>query len=95
MIDQNNIHPPEPVSDKQSSWQQGVLFANEITLEAFVEQVARYRKGYLVVSPDVADLRIMGAFPLDDTDKILTMLSNSLPIKVNSPLPWWQTIDVK
>lgn len=95
MIEQNNIHTSVPVSDTQSSWQQGLLFANEITLEAFVEQVARYRKGYLAVSPDVANLRIMGSFPLDDTDKILSMLSNSLPIKVYSPLPWWQTLEAK
>jgi transmembrane sensor len=95
MIIHDTIHTLAPVTDKQSSWQQGLLFANEIPLEEFIEQVARYRKGYLAVSPDVANLRIMGSFPLNDTDKILTMLSNSLPIKVNNILPWWQTIEAK
>ena len=95
LISKNNIKPLAPANTKQISWQQGLLLADEITLAQFIEQVGRYRKGYLSVAPEIAELRIMGAFPINDTDKTLAMLSNSLPVKVENILPWWVTIEPK
>lgn len=95
MISNENIQTLAPTNIKQISWQQGLLFAEETTLAKFIEQVGRYRTGYLSVAPEIAQLRIMGSFPINDTDKILAMLSNSLSIKVDKILPWWVTLEPK
>ena len=93
MINRDTIENLAPTNDKHINWQRGLLLADDITLAEFVEQLARYRSGYLGVSPQVAQLRIMGTFPLDDTDKILAMVANSLPVEVNSITPWWVSIE--
>jgi transmembrane sensor len=93
MSSATNIQTLPPTSTAQITWQQGLLLAEEITLAEFIEQVARYRTGYLGVSPEIAHLKIMGSFPIDDTDKTLAMLSKSLPIKINSITPWWVSLE--
>ncbi len=87
LLDKKNV--------QRIGWHQGLLLADEITLAEFIDQLGRYRKGYLAVSPDIAHLRIMGSFPLNNTDKALAMLSNSLPVKVNNILPWWVSLEPK
>jgi transmembrane sensor len=41
----------------------------------------------------VVDLRLVGAYPLGDTGRILDALAGSLPIRVNRRLPWWVTVE--
>lgn len=76
----------------REAWTRGILLARNITLGELVEELARYRLGYLGVAPEVADLRVIGGFPLRDPDRALEMLADSLPIRIHRPLPWWTTI---
>ncbi|OZI24893.1 DUF4880 domain-containing protein [Bordetella genomosp. 7] len=71
--------PPEA---GQGAWADGMLVANGDRLDSVLAHLARYRHGSLSASPDVADLAVSGVFPLDDTDRALTMLQQSLPISV-------------
>jgi transmembrane sensor len=57
------------------------------------ERLARYRRGYLACDPDVADLRVMGAFPLTDTDKSLAMLARVFPVRIHRRFSWWVTVE--
>ena len=41
----------------------------------------------------VAELRLVGAFPLGDTDRILASLEESLPLRVRRTLPWWVSVE--
>jgi hypothetical protein len=50
----------------------------------FLADLARYRPGMIHCAPEVARLRLSGVFPLDDTQRILNMLPNSLPVQVRS-----------
>jgi transmembrane sensor len=34
-------------------------------------------------------MRIVGSFPLNDTDRILATLEETLPVKISKPLPLW------
>ena len=45
-------------------------------------ELSRYRPGLLRVEPQVAGLRLSGAFQLDDTDTVLDSLARMLPIDV-------------
>lgn len=89
------IATPEPASRAREAWAQGVLLAEDISLRELVAELGRYRTGHLGVSPEVAGLRVLGGYPLQDTDKALAMLERVLPIEVRRTLPWWVSIEAR
>ena len=40
-------------------------------------------------SPDAASLRVVGAFPVADTDQVLAMLQEVLPVRVRRYTRYW------
>ena len=80
------------IDQDDTGWIEGRLVANDIWLAEFIAELQRYHRGYIHLDPAVADLRVMGTFPTDDTDHALAMLQQALPISVQTPLPWWTTI---
>ncbi|MNR82271.1 fec operon regulator FecR [compost metagenome] len=75
-----------------ADWTQGVLFASKMRLDDFAAELNRYRPGLLRCDPAVADLRITGAFQLDNTDNILNALPDTLPVEVLFRTRYWVTI---
>lgn len=88
-IQKQTIHKS---ATSQSRWIQRVLVVNNWSLETVLNELSRYRHGHLGVDPHVADLSVVGSFPLDDTDKALQMLAASLPIRIHFILPWWVSV---
>lgn len=86
------ISPAIAVDSTQQAWSQGLLVADNMSLGAFIAELARYRSGYLACDPAIADLRVVGGFPLSQSDQALAMLEASLPIQVHQTLPWWVTV---
>ncbi|WP_455821273.1 FecR domain-containing protein [Pseudomonas cerasi] len=82
-----------PDADADAGWAQGVFQAHNTPLGDLIGQLARYRYGYLGCDPNVADLRVMGAFPLADTDKSLAMLAQIFPVRIRRHFPWWVTVE--
>ncbi|MGM3175353.1 FecR domain-containing protein [Dickeya lacustris] len=82
-----------PLLSDDADWRQGILTASDTSLDAVITRLARYHRGYLACSPDVAALRVVGTFPLTDTDKALTMLGNALPIRIQRRADWWITVE--
>jgi transmembrane sensor len=76
----------------REAWSRGVILADDITLAELIEELGRYEHGHLGVDPGVADLRVVGRYPIGNPDQVLTMLARDLPIAVHKPLPWWTTI---
>lgn len=77
---------PAPHAD---AWVQGSLFADAMRLDAFVDELSRYRKGRLVCDPAVAGLRISGSFPLGDTDRVLAAVERVLPVQARRYTRYW------
>ena len=77
----------------REAWTQGVLVADNISLRSVIQELSRYRKGYLGVDESVAELKVYGSFPLHDTDHVLKMLASALPIRIGQPLPWWTNVE--
>jgi transmembrane sensor len=71
------------------AWSQGIIIADNIPLSEFLLQLNRYRKGYVTCAPEIANMRIIGSFPLKDTDRILASLETNLPVKLSNPMPYW------
>lgn len=78
---------------RRQAWVGGMLVADDIRLATLVEELARHQRGYLACAPEVADLRVVGTYPLDEPERIFQALERSLPIRVLRPLPWWVRID--
>lgn len=79
----------------REAWTRGMLVADDLPLDEFLAELSRYRHGFLGCDPAVAGLRVVGAFPIDDTGQALAMLEAALPVKARQPLPWWVSVGPK
>ena len=81
-----------PADAAHQAWSRGVLLADNMPLDTFIEELARYRSGYLACDPAIAHLRVVGGFPLNQPDQALVMLEAALPVKIHETMPWWVTV---
>ncbi|MBD9564462.1 FecR domain-containing protein [Pseudomonas sp. PDM09] len=88
----NGLDPIIALNLGADAWTRGMLVVDNARLEDLVQELARYRRGHLGVTPEVADLRITGSFPLNDTDKALSALLPTLPVQIEQHTPWWVTV---
>jgi transmembrane sensor len=84
------VHPADP---NREAWSRGMLLADNMRLADFLAELGRHRRGHLGCDPAVAELRLVGAYPLVDTDRVFAALEDTLPVRRYSPLPWWTTIE--
>lgn len=80
-------------SPGRQSWTRGVLLADNLRLGDFVAELRRYRHGYLGVAPQIADIKVVGAYPLNNPEQALEMLASALPIRIQHTLPWWVSLE--
>ncbi|MFT4191817.1 MAG: FecR domain-containing protein [Comamonas sp.] len=74
------------------AWPLGMLVAHDMPLAQLATELARYRHGHISVAPEVAGLRVLGTYPLGDSELALQLLAKSLPIRIRRTLPWWVSI---
>ncbi|VVE63318.1 FecR family protein [Pandoraea captiosa] len=72
-----------------AAWTQGMLVVHAMPLGDFLDELSRYRRGHLGCAPEVAGLRVSGIYPVDDTDRVLDMLSRALPVEVQRYTRWF------
>ncbi|WP_052139999.1 FecR domain-containing protein [Janthinobacterium lividum] len=84
---------PHAIGAYADAWSRGQLIVDDVTLGDFLADLARYRPGVIDCAPQVAQLRLSGVFPLADTQRILNMLPNSLPVQVRSRTRYWVTVE--
>lgn len=78
-----------------AAWSEGVLAAKQMRLADFLDELSRYRSGWLRCDPAVADLRVSGVFQLtgdDPSTHVLEALSASLPVRIEMPTRYWTTV---
>jgi len=78
-----------PADASTGTWAGGSLVAVDMPLGRLVEELARYRSGVLRCDPAIAQLKISGAFPLDDTDRALALLEETFPLRRESHTRYW------
>jgi transmembrane sensor len=82
----------KPAQEIDAAWSRKLLIATQMRLDEFLKELGRYRRGYLGCDPSVASVRLVGSFPLDDTEQALELLQSALPVRVERVLPWWVTV---
>lgn len=80
------------VSPDSQAWTQGMLYAENMRLADFCNELSRYRPGLLHCAPEVANLRISGVFQLRDTDYVLSMVASTLPVRMVTRTRFWVTV---
>lgn len=94
-FDARDIGATAAADPAREAWHRGILLANGIPLSEVVAELRRHRSGHLALAPDIAHLRVLGSYPLGDTDRALAMLQTVLPIQARQPLPWWTTLEAR
>ena len=88
----DGIGEPREAESGAADWTQGSLVVNDWRLEDVVAELSRYRRGHLGCAPAVADIRVSGAFPLDDTDKALAVLTQAFPVRRAGLTRYWVSL---
>lgn len=86
------ISLPFAIDFSSEAWTQHRLAVANMPLTQFVNELSRYRTGYLRISPDLHSLTVTGIFSLDDTDRVLQQLTEILPVSVHYFSPYWVTV---
>ena len=71
-----------PLDEESTSWTRGVLSFSDKPLGEVITTLSRYRSGILRCDPAVAGLRLSGTFPLQNTDALLNIIAQTLPVKI-------------
>jgi transmembrane sensor len=87
-----SIDAIEAADRHAGDWSRGVLFADGMRLADFIGELGRYRHGLLRCDPEVANLRITGAFQLGNIENVLAALPRTLPVNVVYRTRYWVTI---
>ena len=88
----SGIAQTQAASDTVAQWEHGSLVVGDARLGDVIAELARYRRGHLACDPAVADIRVSGAYPIDDTDKALAVLVQSFPLRVTSTTRYWVVV---
>lgn len=91
-FDAHGVDAAQPSATNADAWVNGMLFADDWRLDDFLAELGRYRRGFLRCDPAVAALRVTGAFPLQDTDKVLRLIERILPVRVHTRTAYWVTV---
>lgn len=88
----NGIEAPHATDASTAAWQRGSLIAIDQPLGELLDELSRYRAGWLNCDPRLANLKVSGAFPIDDTDRALSALERSFPVQVQRRTRYWVTV---
>jgi len=91
-FDAGGVDQPAPLDRGADAWRQGVLLADGMPLGDFLAELGRYRSGHLGCDAAVAGLRISGAFPLADTDRVLDAVARVLPVRIERFTRYWARV---
>lgn len=83
------IRPPDILRPGADAWARGMLVASRMPLDDVIAELARHRPGLLRCDPAVAGLQVTGAFPLDDSDRVLATLEQVLPVRAEYRTRYW------
>ncbi|WP_338800475.1 FecR family protein [Pseudomonas sp. RSB 5.4] len=93
LIDHHQVRPAPPLDMDAGAWVDGLIVTRNMRLGDFLNEVGRYRQGFVTCTPQVADLRLSGVFRLEDTDKLLAILPQTLPVQLRYRTRWWVTLE--
>ncbi|GLK87830.1 FecR domain-containing protein [Pseudomonas turukhanskensis] len=83
------LYSPTAVDPNQAQWANGHLVIDNWRLDRLLAELQRYRPGFVQCSANIAELRLSGAYPLDDTDSALAAIARALPVRIEQRTRYW------
>jgi len=80
---------PERLDPNRAEWVNGNLVIDDWPLKRVLNELQRYRPGVIDCAPDVAHLRLSGAYPLGDTTRALAAIAEVLPVRIETRTRFW------
>ena len=77
----HSVDDLKPLAATAASWLNDSLMVVDMPLGELIDELARYRPGILHCDPAVAQMKVSGTFPLDDTDRALRVLARAFPVR--------------
>ncbi|WP_050491889.1 FecR domain-containing protein [Pseudomonas putida] len=93
LFDSTGILQRMPLASTDAAWTEGQLVVDDWRLDHLLEELQRYRSGYLGCATAVGHLRVSGAYSLTDLDLTLSTLTLSLPVKLVRHTRFWTRIE--
>lgn len=93
LVDQGDLRAAPTLDMDAGAWLDGLIVTRNMRLGDFIAEVARYRPGFLSCAADIAELRLSGVFRLEDTDRLLAVLPQTLPVQLRYRTRWWVTLE--
>ena len=79
----SNIWTDTRAPSSTAAWQRGMLEAHDLPLGEVVQALRAYRPGLIRIAPHAAALQVYGTYSLDDTDRALAALAETLPVRMH------------
>lgn len=86
---------PRPAEPNSTAWSQGRLVIDNWRLDHALAELQRYRPGFIECADEVADLRLSGAYPLDDTERALAAIAQALPVRIETRTRYWVRVKAR
>lgn len=83
VLDQSAMQASAP------AWAEGMIVANGQPLQAFLDELGRYRHGHLGCDAALANLQVWGTYPLADSDRIIDAVAQTLKLDVQRFTRLW------
>ena len=78
----------DPASINEA-WRRHQLVVENEPVSQVLDEIARHRRGHIQFDRKaLADLRVSAVLPLDDTDRALQLIADTLPLKIEAYTPW-------
>lgn len=72
-----------------AAWSDGLLIAKGMRVVDFLAELGRYSPRALSCTPDVAELRISGSYPVDDVDAVLRAAAGMFGLRIDMVRRFW------
>ena len=95
LLHAQRIEPLTAGQAYRADWVQGHLSVLDEPLALVIDALRPYRPGFVRVSPQVRNLRVQGVFPLDDSERTLAALEETMPISVKRYGAWLTLIEAR
>lgn len=86
------FEPLTVIVDGEDAWLQQKLIINDMPLNEFLTELARYRPGVIRIDPELAKYHISGTFDLTNTEQALMAVSRLFPVSVTFRSRYWVSV---
>jgi transmembrane sensor len=81
-------HPVQLQADS-AAWTDGLIVADGMRLAELVDELSRYRRGWLRCDDAAGQLTISGVYPVADPERVLAAIERTLPVKAQRFTRYW------